>query len=32
LVTIFVNERVRAERLAEQTQRLAGGKTYFHRE
>jgi hypothetical protein len=28
LVTIFVNERVRAERLAEQTRRLAGGKTY----
>src|SRR5215813_14148182 len=29
LVTIFVNERVRAERLVEQTQRLAGGKTYL---
>src|SRR5574341_1760987 len=28
LVTIFVNERVRAERQAEQTRRLAGGKTY----
>jgi hypothetical protein len=32
LVTIFVNERVRAERLAEQTQRLAGGKTYLPKE
>jgi len=29
LVTIFVNERVQAERLAVQTQRLAGGKTYL---
>jgi len=29
LVTIFVNERVRAEQLAEQTRRLAGGKTYL---
>src|SRR5262245_57910330 len=28
LVAIFVNERVRMERLAEQTRRLAGGKTY----
>jgi hypothetical protein len=28
LVAIFVNERVRAERLAEQSRRLAGGKTY----
>ena len=32
LVTIFVNERVRSERLAEQTQRLAGGKTYLPKE
>ena len=32
LVTIFVNERVRAERLAEQTRRLAGGRTYLPRE
>lgn len=32
LVTIFVNERVRAERLAEQTRRLAGGKTYLPRD
>jgi len=29
LSTIFVNERVRVERLAEQTRRLAGGKTYL---
>lgn len=29
LVAIFVNERVRAERLAEQTRRQAGGKTYL---
>jgi hypothetical protein len=32
LVTIFVDERVRAERLAEQTRRLAGGRTYLPRE
>jgi hypothetical protein len=32
LVTIFVNERVRAERQAEQTRRLAGGKTYVPKE
>src|SRR5574342_516335 len=32
LVAIFVNERVRAERLAEQTRRQAGGKTYLPKE
>ena len=32
LVTIFVNERVRLERLAEQDRRLAGGKTYVPRD
>lgn len=32
LVAIFVNERVRIEQLAEQTRRLAGGKTYLPRE
>src|SRR5215510_183609 len=32
LVAIFVHERVRAERLAEQTRRLAGGRTYLPRE
>ena len=32
LVTIFVNERIRAERLAEQTRRQAGGRTYLPRE
>jgi hypothetical protein len=32
LVTIFVNERVRAERLAEQARRLAGGRTYLPKE
>jgi hypothetical protein len=32
LAAIFVNERVRAERLAEQTRRLAGGKTYIPRD
>ena len=29
LVVIFVNERIRVERLAEQKRRQAGGKTYF---
>src|SRR5574342_647821 len=29
LVTIFVNERVQAERRAEQSRRLAGGTTYI---
>ena len=29
LVAIFVAERIRVERLAEQKRRLAGGKTYF---
>ena len=32
LVAIFVNERVRLERLAEQDRRLAGGKTYVPRD
>jgi hypothetical protein len=32
LVAIFVNERVRFERLAEQERRLAGGKTYVPRD
>src|SRR5215468_10062746 len=32
LMTIFVNERVRAERAAEQARRQAGGKTYFPKE
>lgn len=32
LVSIFINERVRVERLAEQTRRLAGGKTYLPRD
>jgi len=32
LVSIFVHERVRAERQAEQARRLAGGKTYFPRD
>src|SRR5512147_665922 len=32
LVTVFVNERIRAERLATQQRRQAGGKTYFPRE
>src|SRR5512134_3033616 len=32
LVSIFVNERVRAERQAEQARRLAGGKTYLPKE
>jgi len=29
LVAVFVNERIRVERLAEQKRRQAGGKTYF---
>jgi hypothetical protein len=29
LVSVFVNERIRAERLAAQERRQAGGKTYF---
>src|SRR5215208_6747659 len=29
LVAVFVNERIRAERLAVQNRRQAGGKTYF---
>jgi hypothetical protein len=32
LVIIFVNERIRAERLATQQRRQAGGKTYFPKE
>ncbi|RPI92140.1 MAG: hypothetical protein EHM40_13905 [Chloroflexi bacterium] len=32
LVTVFVNERIRAERLATQQRRQAGGKTYFPKE
>ncbi len=32
LVTVFVNERIRVERLAEQKRRQAGGKTYFPKE
>jgi hypothetical protein len=32
LVTVFVNERIRAERLATQQRRQAGGKTYLPRE
>src|SRR5215475_309934 len=32
LVTIFINERVRTERLAEQTRRQAGGRTYLPKE
>jgi hypothetical protein len=32
LVTVFVNERVRAERLALQQRRQAGGKTYLPKE
>ncbi|MGZ9222657.1 MAG: hypothetical protein ACXW4Q_11155 [Anaerolineales bacterium] len=32
LVTVFVNERIRAERLATQQRRQAGGKTYLPKE
>ena len=32
LVAVFVNERIRAERLATQQRRQAGGKTYFPKE
>jgi len=32
LVVVFVNERIRAERLAVQQRRQAGGKTYFPKE
>ena len=32
LVAVFVNERLRAERLATQQRRQAGGKTYFPKE
>ncbi len=32
LVSVFVNERVRAERLAERQRRQAGGKTYLPKE
>src|SRR5512145_2084195 len=32
LVEVFVNERIRAERLATQQRRQAGGKTYLPRE
>jgi hypothetical protein len=32
LVAVFVNERIRAERLAMQQRRQAGGKTYFPKE
>ncbi|HET9913396.1 MAG TPA: hypothetical protein VFQ13_15990 [Anaerolineales bacterium] len=32
LVTVFVNERIRAERLATQQRRQAGGKTYVPKE
>jgi hypothetical protein len=32
LVTVFVNERIRSERLAVQKRREAGGKTYFPKE
>ena len=32
LVTVFVNERIRVERLAVQQRRQAGGKTYFPKE
>ena len=32
LVTVFVNERIRVERLATQQRRQAGGKTYFPKE
>ena len=32
LVTIFINERIRVEHLAEQKRRQAGGKTYFPKE
>ncbi len=32
LVTVFVNERIRAERLAMQQRRQAGGKTYLPRD
>jgi hypothetical protein len=32
LVTVFVAERIRVERLAEQKRRQAGGKTYFPKE
>lgn len=32
LVAVFVNERIRVERLAEQKRRQAGGKTYFPKE
>jgi hypothetical protein len=32
LVSVFVNERIRSERLATQQRRQAGGKTYFPKE
>jgi hypothetical protein len=32
LVAVFINERIRAERLAAQERRQAGGKTYFPKE
>jgi hypothetical protein len=32
LVSVFVNERIRAERLATQQRRQAGGKTYYPKE